>query len=442
MPGRCSSHAPLGRDSFSVASEAIAMYQPRDIVLVLDYSGSMSDDSELRSISTLGRSYIESNLLNMYQELGSPVYGQMAFTPKWITVTGAAPTNQYRPQLKVEYRFSEVYVTSTKPFDRIRIYKSSTTYLTFTGAGTWNSSLNVYERTVNYGTSQITKVEVRSGYNDANQVSTNLYVENILFDTATAIRTHMKKCFGLTSVAYPYPGGSWDEYIDYCRNSSGYNKDAGYRYKFGYLNLINYWQEQREAYNETPVLWKTSEQPITAVKNSVTVFLSFLQEVNTNDRLGLAVYTAANGDAKLERELGFQFDEIEQISRERQAGHYHSQTNIGAGLRVGREEMDRNSRPGAFKLIVLMTDGIANLPSSDPIGAVMTQVNLCQQAGYPVVTISLGAGADKDLLQEIADLTGGFHFNIPGGQTVSQYEEDLKDAFREIVDIRPLQLVK
>ena len=36
----------LGKDSFDLQSTAIAMYQPRDIMLVLDFSGSMSDDSQ------------------------------------------------------------------------------------------------------------------------------------------------------------------------------------------------------------------------------------------------------------------------------------------------------------------------------------------------------------------------------------------------------------
>jgi hypothetical protein len=61
---------------------------------------------------------------------------------------------------------------------------------------------------------------------------------------------------------------------------------------------------------------------------------------------------------------------------------------------------------------------------------------------YPTVTISLGAAADTDLMQQIADITNGVHFNIPGGQTVDQVEEDLKDVFRVIADDRPLKLVQ
>ena len=58
------------------------------------------------------------------------------------------------------------------------------------------------------------------------------------------------------------------------------------------------------------------------------------------------------------------------------------------------------------------------------------------------MTVSLGAAADTALMASIAQMTNGVHFNIPGGQSVSDYEEDLKDVFREIAKDRPLKLVK
>ena len=36
----------------------------------------------------------------------------------------------------------------------------------------------------------------------------------------------------------------------------------------------------------------------------------------------------------------------------------------------------------------------------------------------------------------------GFHFNIPGGQSVASYESQLIDAFQEIAKTRPLKLVQ
>ncbi|MFV2065723.1 MAG: VWA domain-containing protein [Pirellulales bacterium] len=334
----------IGSNSFDASAEAIAVYQPRDIMLVLDYSASMNDDSELRHISSIGQSNVEANLQQIYGELGSPSFGNMQWDP--------------------------VYVSST--------------------------------------------------------------------DTTT-----IKNTLGLNSVPYPYPSGSWDSFISYVK-SSGYVNNAGYRKKYGYLTLVNYWLQSRPKYNQTPDLWQVSEQPITAVKDSVTLFLAYLQEVDTDDRLGLSVYTYSDGTAKLESQLTYDFQSVEDISRQRQAGHYDYYTNIGAGMREARLELENNARLGAFKMIVLMTDGIANRPSDTNTARqyALDEAQLAADSRFPIVTISLGAAADTSLMQQIADITSGAHFNIPGGQAVSSYEEGLRNVFRAIADDRPLKLVK
>jgi hypothetical protein len=73
---------------------------------------------------------------------------------------------------------------------------------------------------------------------------------------------------------------------------------------------------------------------------------------------------------------------------------------------------------------------------------VLDEADRCAKSGLPVVTVSLGVGADKPLMQKVADRTGGVHFNIPGGRSVSEYEQQLKDVFRKIASNRPLRLVK
>jgi hypothetical protein len=340
----------IGSNVFDISAEAIAMYRPRDIVLVLDYSASMNDDSEFMHISSIGQPAVEANLLEIYNELGAPTFGNMQWTP---------------------------------------VYNSS---------------------------------------------SNNLVVKQAL---------GLANAAGNTVVPYPYPQGSWDEYINYVRTSS-YIYNAGYRRRYGYLTLMNYILEKRPMVSESPDLWQTSEQPITALKNAVTVFLSYLQEVDTDDRLGLAVYTAADGTAVVESSLTSDFQSIEDISRQRQAGHYDRFTNIGAGLQKAHEELTNNARPGAFKLIILMTDGLPNRPTNEATGTqfALDQAELCAQKHYPVVTISLGAGADAALMQQIADMTAGVHFNVPGGRPIAEVEEDLKEVFRKVADDRPLKLVQ
>jgi len=210
------------------------------------------------------------------------------------------------------------------------------------------------------------------------------------------------------------------------------------------MTLIHYWLCDRPMYSETPSLHAVSEQPVTALKEAVEVFLSFLQSQDTDDRLGLTIYNSASETAVLEHPLSDNYTAINNTMRVRQAGHYNHYTNIGAGINTSRLELQNRGRPGAFRMIVLMTDGIANRPTNETTARayVLSEANTCADAKIPVVTISMGAGADVALMQQVADITGGAHFNIPGGQTAAQYEDQLKDVFERIANTRPLKLVK
>lgn len=334
----------LGKSDFEATAEAIAVYEPRDIMVVLDYSASMNDDSELKHIPLLGRTAIETNMLQIYNELGAPVLGSMQWNP--------------------------VYIGST----------------------------------------------------NSNVIAAQL---------------------GVDTVPFPYPGGSWNDFFNYVQTNSVI-QDAGYRRRYGYLTLVNYLLHRRPSFNDTPDLWQTSEQPITAVKDSLTLFMAYMAQSPTEDQIGLAIYTAADGNGKLEVGLTDDFASVEQTSRQRQAGHYQGWTNIGGGLQKARIEMEDNGRPTSAKLIVLMTDGIANRPTNTTVARqfLIQEANLCADNEFPVLTISLGINADTALMQQVADITNGMHFNIPGGGSVASYEEDLKDAFKEIAAYRPLKLVK
>mgnify|MGYP002622773938 CR=1 FL=1 len=334
----------FGREMFDTQAESIAMYQPRDIMLVLDYSGSMNDDSELRSISTIGQSNVEANLAQIYTELGAPTFGNMQWTP--------------------------VHISS----------------------------------------------------NDDNFVLNQL---------------------GLNGVPYPYPGGSWLDYINYVQGS-GYINAAGYQKDYGYLTWVNYLLERKPKSNETPDLWQTSEQPVTQVKNAVTIFLAYMQQVETDDRVGLSLYNSVAQTSVLESELTNDYAVIANIAQQRQAGHYDVWTNIGSGMQTARTELENNARPGAFRMMILMTDGIANKPTDTTVARqfVLDEAALAAAAGIPIVTISLGVNADAALMQSVADITNGVHFNVPGGEGVLQYEEQLEDVFKEVADDRPLKLVQ
>ena len=178
----------------------------------------MNDDSELQHIRELGQKAIEDNLWQIYNELGSPTFGNMTWEPRRIT-----------------------------------------------SSSDW-------------------KIMGR---------------------------------LGLYGVPYPYPSGSWYDWFDYVQTDP-YVRDAGYRKCFGYLTLMNYWLQEKPMHHETPDLWKTSEQPITALKNAVSLFLDYVEMGDQDDRVALAVYTASDGTALLEQELTHNFDLVDNLPEPRQ----------------------------------------------------------------------------------------------------------------------------
>jgi hypothetical protein len=432
----------LGQDTFAVRGESVAMFLPREMMVVLDYSASMNDDSEYSAIAKLGQAEVEANLTDIYNDLGSPVYGNLPLTPNWATAQGV-PHNVATsvPHVTVQYRYNSVYVTSTKTITTVRLEFAGGATQSFAGVGLTGT----FQGTSSNASKQITKVWVKS-WNNAAVFGTN----GEYFDyTSGNMNTIMKSSLGLTSVTFPYPSGSWDTWIDWCESSSNQNKNAGYRYKFGYHNFLVWRLETYPGNNQTPDLWKARAEPMAALKSSVDVFMDFISAVDTQDRVGLAVYNAPNGEGQVEIALTNNYDPIVTSVNTKQAGHYHQYTNIGAGLHEARIHLDNNARPNASKMIVLMTDGVANWKSgqvneSAAKAYVITEANLCaaESRKYPIMTISLGAGADTSIMQQAADISGGRHFNVPGGSSQEDYYQQLYDVFEEIAKARPLQIVK
>lgn len=252
------------------------------------------------------------------------------------------------------------------------------------------------------------------------------------------------KQFKIDRVAYPYPDGSWDEYIDFVQ-SDGTVASAGYRNYYGGLTLIQYWQTWQSRNSQTPDLCNTSQQPVKSVKDAVDVFLSYLTAHSTDDRVSLTVYTYSDNTAILEQSLTKTYTNISSKVQARQAGHYVGGTNISAGMTKGRVDLQNNARVGAKKMMILMTDGEANMPTGNSTtdkALCITEANLAKAAGIPIITITVGADADTSLMQQIADVTGGVYFQIPGGQSAASVKTQLEAVFAQVAADRPLKLVQ
>ncbi|HZZ71058.1 MAG TPA: pilus assembly protein TadG-related protein [Pirellulales bacterium] len=337
----------FGRATFTTSTSAIAIYQPRDIALVLDYSASMAYDSQFRNISLLGQTEIETNLQQIYTELGSPKFGSLTFNP------------------------------------------------------------------VSYG-------------------------------TASTSNTTVINHFGLNKVNYPYPAGSWSEYVDFVQTDS-YINSAGYRNCYGYMTWVDYVLSKHPGHSDTPALANVSEQPVTALKDAVDDFLAYLTEHCAGDQVSLSIYTYSDGTATLEQGLTPTFSKVSAITRARQAGHYLSGTNISAGMTQGRTDLQKNARVGSLKMMVVMTDGVVNLPSGNTTSdkaACVTEATKCAGARIPIVTISLGALADTALMQQLATVSNGAAFVVQGGQPIADVRTQLEQVFAQVAADRPLKLVQ
>ena len=71
----------------------------------------------------------------------------------------------------------------------------------------------------------------------------------------------------------------------------------------------------------------------------------------------------------------------------------------------------------------------------------ITEANAAAAAKIKIVTISVGLLADKVLMQQVADIGGGIHFNVPAGTSIATVRTQLQAVFREIASSRPLKLV-
>ncbi|MEN1681811.1 MAG: vWA domain-containing protein [Planctomycetota bacterium] len=425
----------VGRESVPITTSATAFVEARDLVLVLDFSGSMSDDTELRSIGSFDQATIEAGLDQCWDEL-------RASKVKWPGLEHA--------KNKFMVKFGEI---------------------------------DSYEG-----------IEIDS--NDTDEIFEELRLDRLYPDNHAKWPGEIKWPYpqsGRNSDGTPrgMPTAAesedlWKDYIDYVKNLGGpYNK------KYGFRTLVNYMlQNNQMKWKESEDLWRTSHYPFHAVKNGASLFLGFLEDLDFGDEVGIvsygtyAVWEDSHYDGEVDIDLSddpisSDYASLDTIQRRHQAGHYDVYTGIGDGVLKAREMLvgpdgdtttDGHSRYGARPTIILMTDGQANRAPSNwsmPAGFswadytdydgngsadysttnsnkkyAFSEAVRCIQRGITVHTMAVGAGADRDLMKAIAHAAGGVFISVPGGSTIAEMESQMLEAFGEIAaKVPPAQLV-
>lgn len=185
---------------------------------------------------------------------------------------------------------------------------------------------------------------------------------------------------------------------------------------------------------------------IDELRDAVAFFLSFIRSAQGQDRVGFTYYST---DARMGMGLSFDLNRVqtELMRRLRPDGW----TDISDGMRLAREEMNRNRRPQAAPLMVVLTDGAANTIQPENIQdvpeakrRVREEADLARRDGLPVFTMaldSLTSEVDVALMAQVATTTGSESFHIIAGEMDITGNRQLREAFRRVALNRPLRLV-
>lgn len=183
-------------------------------------------------------------------------------------------------------------------------------------------------------------------------------------------------------------------------------------------------------------VWQDPPQPIGDAKDAAKAFVDMNNPNLTH--LGLVSYAKWG---RLDQSLTADFATVKSAIDGLTADGC---TNAEEGIQKARAELNASPRSGdALPFIVFLTDGLPNypycrdcrdhcLPAKD---AARDEARQAANEGIAIYTIALGDKADRDLMQDIADLTGGESFYAPSS-------DDLLTVYQTIFEQIQLRLIE
>ena len=181
-----------------------------------------------------------------------------------------------------------------------------------------------------------------------------------------------------------------------------------------------------------------------ASKNVATEFISG----RPYDRIGLTVFS---GESFTQCPLTTDHAVLINLLREIKSGMIEDGTAIGVGLATAINRIKDSD--AISKVIILLTDGVNNMGSIDP----MTAAGIAHTFGIRVYTIGVGSRGyadypvqtpfgtryqkmqveiDEELLKEIADLTGGRYFRAVDNTSLQQVYSEIDKLEKSKIETR------
>lgn len=501
----------FGVDQTDIAAKATAILVPRDIMIVADLSGSYNDDSELRNYATndphginlyevwqtLPKSSYDGEQLEAWLEanpgmsvadapasffeIGYGLFSQLGSTaPGSVPVFGQTTINSsYNPDsdsglVKLNFGASWNSAALGSNYSKMKSHLLGLGY-THREVAQIMADSSGYDATIIAGDSDnVTYLSEygasRKRYDLRAAVALGLVYWNSgqsggLWSTKGWPAGNGNNKIDVTEVVsnvpYPYPSGNWFEFAAYVRDASGANNACdvlpSIQHQFGAKTFVNFLLEDKELNAETDVTHYSSANPLNLTKNALDILMDDIASLQSADRMGLVTYgTWAVVDYPLPDEtvdLDANAEAIKQTYRRRQAAHYAPNTNIGQGLEFGAAQLDpslpeSNARPESRKVIVLLTDGMANVDATGANSsaggrayALAAAAQAWEDQRALIYAIGVGSAADMYTLEQIADL-GQTNDAFHADGDPDEIEEELTSIFRKIGGLRPTQLIE
>lgn len=165
-----------GQGSASLTTSAIAYVEARDIVMVLDFSGSMNDDSTMAAYSRLGKANVEANQLEILTALG--VQGTMPFAPEYLTVSKTSGV----VTASNTFKNTQITLSSNKPYQSVKLTFTNNNTQTFSGLSV---SSGTYQGSSSNNGKSIYKVELNSTNSVTDTTEPDTQLKNGLSPTSS-----------------------------------------------------------------------------------------------------------------------------------------------------------------------------------------------------------------------------------------------------------------
>jgi Flp pilus assembly protein TadG len=447
----------FGVNSFNISASAVALGNPRDICFVVDLSGSMNDDTTTGYGSS--PSYRSSGYTSIYNAMMQQMYTDFGF--------GSYPGTVQTIGQNVGATSWSNLCSATGPLS-----KTSVTVLGIT-------------------------IMIPSTYkilsSDSSSVRQSKAYKWIIDKQIASILANAKPVANSgNSASYSY----WQSYISSINSNNGvigyrsyisWLQDAGGRdqlvdgSQYGQLSTLSpncpYHNESTAGGNFS---FPPSEQPTHAERRSVIAGLeevktknSTISDPNQKDWVSIVTFDKVAGTA-VRLGLTSNYDTAMQSATTMQAvGNNGNSTATETGLIAAYNLIKAQSQGGAGrentqKIVILLTDGVANLQSSSnsaissyrsahpspnyyggssdyPSDAALMQADTMHTGHWHLYALALGLAADYDFMDRMARMGNTADDNGQAPRTSgdpSTYETEMTALLKQVVDNPQVRLVQ